>query len=220
MEKLIKQFCENNKRDNGLLLIDMPTGMGKTYAVTKYIAENYENIKGKIFFITQLKKNLPEDDLRKRFGEISKTDTFEKLFLRVENNVDNLCENFDAVKNSLLKYIQDKQFIYKIEREVHLINRKDNISEDDWLLVQQAKDDLSNISEKRLRDLVVEYLRYDANGRERTHSEKKQLIEEDDAYKWIGKLYPTVFSEDKKIFLMSLDKFLLRYATIIDPFFI
>lgn len=219
MEKLIKQFCENNKRDNGLLLIDMPTGMGKTYAVTKYIAENYENIKGKIFFITQLKKNLPEDDLRKRFGEISKTDTFEKLFLRVENNVDNLCENFDAVKNSLLKYIQDKQFIYKIEREVHLINRKDNISEDDWLLVQQAKDDLSNISEKRLRDLVVEYLRYDANGRERTHSEKKQLIEEDDAYKWIGKLYPTVFSEDKKIFLMSLDKFLLRYATIIDSSF-
>ena len=58
MEKLIKQFCENNKRDNGLLLIDMPTGMGKTYAVTKYIAENYENIKGKIIFITQLKKNL------------------------------------------------------------------------------------------------------------------------------------------------------------------
>ena len=221
MEKLIKQFCENNKRDNGLLLIDMPTGMGKTYAVTKYIAENYENIKGKIIFITQLKKNLPEDDLRKRFEEIGKANVFEKLFLRVENNVDNLCENFDMVKDSLLKYIQDKQFIYKIEREVHLINRKDSISENDWLLVQQAKDDLSSTSEKRLRDLVVEYLRYDEHGAERTRSEKKCLIEEDDAYKWIGKLYPTVFSEDKKIFLMSLDKFLLRYATIVDsPFYI
>lgn len=219
MKKLIKQFCENSNRDNGLLLIDMPTGMGKTYAVTKYIAENYENIEGKIFFITQLKKNLPQDDLRKRFEEIGKADEFEKLFLRVENNVDNLCENFDAVKNSLLKYIQDKQFIYKVEREVHIINRKDSISEEDWLLVQQAKDDLSNASEKRLRDLVVEYLRYDANGAERTRSEKKRLIEEDDAYRWIGKLYPTVFSEDKKIFLMSLDKFLLRYTTIVDSSF-
>lgn len=221
MEKLIKQFCENSKRDNGLLLIDMPTGMGKTYAVTKYIAENYENIEGKIFFITQLKKNLPEDDLRKRFEEIGKADVFETLFLRVENNVDNLCKNFDAVKNSLFKCIKDKQFICKIEREIHLINRKDSISEDDWLLVQQAKDDLSSTSEKRLRDSVVEYLRYDANGVERTQREKKRLIEEDDDYKWIGTLYPTVFSEDKKIFLMSLDKFLLKYATIVDsPFYI
>ena len=49
MEKLIKQFCEENKRNNGLLLIDMPTGMGKTYAVTKYIAENYENIEARYF---------------------------------------------------------------------------------------------------------------------------------------------------------------------------
>lgn len=219
MEKLIKQFCEENKRNNGLLLIDMPTGMGKTYAVTKYIAENYENIEGKIFFITQLKKNLPEEDLRKRFEEIGKSDVFERLFLRVENNVDNLCENFDAVKNSLFDYIQDKQLIYKIEREVHLINRKDSISEDDWLLLQQAKDDLGDISEKKLRNMVIEYLRFDANGKERTESEKKRLIKEDDAYKWIGKLYPTAFSEEKKIFLMSLDKFLLRYATIVDSSF-
>lgn len=148
MQKLIKQFCENNVRDNGLLLIDMPTGMGKTYAVTKYIAENYEKVQGKIFFITHLKKNLPEDDLRKRFEEIGKSDEFDRMFLRVENNVDNLCENFDAVKDSLLNYIPDKQLIYKIEREVRLIKRKDNISEDDWLLVQQAKDDLSDASEK------------------------------------------------------------------------
>lgn len=72
MQELIGKFCGDKERDNGLLLIDMPTGMGKTYAVTKYIAENYQNIKGKIFFITQLKKNLPEDDLRKRFEEIGK----------------------------------------------------------------------------------------------------------------------------------------------------
>jgi len=39
---------------------------------------------------------LPEDDLRKRFKEIGKSDVFENLFLRVENNVDNLCKNFDA----------------------------------------------------------------------------------------------------------------------------
>lgn len=219
MQKLIGNFCESKRQDNGLLLIDMPTGMGKTYAVTKYIAENYEKIEGKIFFITQLKKNLPEDDLRKRFEEIGKSDAFDKMFIRVENNVDNLCENFDAVKDKLRDYIKDKQLISKIEREVRLINHKDKIPEDDWLLVQQAKDDLTDISEKKLRDLVVKYLRYDSNGKERKRSEVKRLIEEDDDYKWIGQVYPTVYSADKKIFLMSLDKFLLRFATIVDPSF-
>ncbi len=219
MQELIEKFCGDVKLDNGLLLIDMPTGMGKTYSVTKYIAENYEKIKGKIFFITQLKKNLPEDDLRKQFKEIGKLEEFEKLFLRVENNVNNLCENFHAVKSDLLRFIPDKQLIYKIDREVQLINRKDNLSEDDWLLVQQARDDLSEISEKKLRDLVIEYLRYDSDGKERTRQERKRLISEDKAYRWIGTLYPTALSDDKKIFLMSLDKFLLRYSTIIEPSF-
>ena len=122
MHELIEKFCSDKERDNGLLIIDMPTGMGKTYAVTKYIAENYQNIEGKIFFITQLKKNLPEDDLRKRFEEIGKEEEFEELFLRVENNVDNLCENFDAVRNEINTYIADKKLIRKIEREVQLAN--------------------------------------------------------------------------------------------------
>lgn len=219
MQELIEKFCSDKERDNGLLIIDMPTGMGKTYAVTKYIAENYQNIEGKIFFITQLKKNLPEDDLRKRFEEIGKEEEFEELFLRVENNVDNLCENFDAVRNEINTYIADKKLIRKIEREVQLLNRKGNVDETDWLLVQQAKDDLSDVSEKALRDLVITYLRYDVDGRERTKQERKRLIEEDEAYQWIGRLYPTAFTDEKKIFLMSLDKFLLRYSTIIEPSF-
>lgn len=217
MQKLIGKFCFDNKLDNGLLLIDMPTGMGKTYAVTKFIAENYHKIKGKIFFITQLKKNLPEDDLRQRFKELGKEEDFERLFLRVENNVDNLCENFGAVKEYLNKHIKDKQLIWKIDREVQLINRKSAVTDDDWLLVQQARDDLSEVSEKKLRDLVTAYLKYDDKGKERSVQEKKRLITEDDNYKWIGILYPTVYTDEKKIFLMSLDKFLLRYSTVIEP---
>ncbi|MDE6200825.1 MAG: hypothetical protein K2M47_02940 [Clostridiales bacterium] len=217
MQKLIGKFCVDNKNNNGLLLIDMPTGMGKTYAVTKFIAENYNKIKGKIFFITQLKKNLPEDDLLKRFKELGKEEDFERLVLRVENNVDNLCKNFGAVKKELEKYIKDKQLIWKIDREVQVINRKNAIAEEDWLLVQQARDDLSEVSEKKLRDLVTAYLKYDDKGKERSTQERKQLIAHDDKYSWIGTLYPTVFMDEKKIFLMSLDKFLLRYSTIIEP---
>ena len=38
MYSCIKSFMDNDK-ENGLLLLDMPTGFGKTYSVIKYIAE-------------------------------------------------------------------------------------------------------------------------------------------------------------------------------------
>ena len=151
MKELIEKFC-NDKRKNGLLIIDMPTGLGKTYSVAKFIAENYNRVDGKIFFVTQLKKNLPEDDLRKCFSEIGKESELDRLMLRVENNVDNLCFHFEEVKDDLFRYIHDKFFLQKIEREIKIINHKESFNEDEWLLVQQAKDDLNDVSEKKLRE--------------------------------------------------------------------
>lgn len=218
MKELIEKFC-NDKRKNGLLIIDMPTGLGKTYSVAKYIAENYNRVDGKIFFVTQLKKNLPEDDLRKCFSEIGKESELGRLMLRVENNVDNLCLHFEEAKDDLYRYIHDKFFLQKIEREIKIINHKESFNEDEWLLVQQAKDDLNDVSEKKLREMVSAYLSYDSEGRQRDLKEKRRLIKEDQAYTWIGKLYPTVYMDDKKIFIMSLDKFMMRFSTIIEPSF-
>lgn len=84
-------------------------------------------------------------------------------------------------------------------------------------LVQQARDDLQNELERELRNKVTAYLTYDEKGKERTISQKKKLLENDDKYNWIAKLYPTTQTYKKKIFIMSLDKFLYRYSTIIEP---
>ena len=62
MYKVIRDYCEN-ENTNGLFLIDMPTGFGKTYSVLKYIFEasqQEENKSQLYFFITPLKKNLPK----------------------------------------------------------------------------------------------------------------------------------------------------------------
>ena len=72
MKGLLEKFCNDKNRTNGLLLVDLPTGFGKTYTVAQYISENYDKIDGKIIFVTQLKKNFPEDDLRKCFKAIGK----------------------------------------------------------------------------------------------------------------------------------------------------
>ena len=217
MKEILEKFCNDKERSKGLLLIDMPTGTGKTYRVAEYIANNYEKIEGKIFFVTQLKKNLPEDDLRKCFKDLGKENEIDNVLLRVENNVDNLCINFNSVKKELYEYIGDKQLLNKIEREIKLINGKKNIQDDNMFLVQQARDDLQNELERELRNKVTAYLNYDEKGIERTQSQKKKLLENDDKYKWIAKLYPATQTYKKKIFLMSLDKFLYRYSTIIEP---
>lgn len=119
MRKILEKFCNNKEMSNGLLLIDMPTGTGKTYKVAEYIANNYEKIEGKIFFVTQLKKNLPEDELRKCFSELGKENEIDDVLMRVENNVDNLCINFNSVKQELNQYIGDKLLLHKIGREIN-----------------------------------------------------------------------------------------------------
>jgi type I site-specific restriction endonuclease len=45
MQELLKSFCFS--RDKGLLLVDMPTGTGKTYNAIRFIYENYKNVKNK-----------------------------------------------------------------------------------------------------------------------------------------------------------------------------
>ena len=56
MYNVIKRFAES-EASNGLMLIDMPTGSGKTYSAIEYIFEacrKDENEKRKYIFITTL----------------------------------------------------------------------------------------------------------------------------------------------------------------------
>ena len=71
MYNVIKNYCESETK-NGLFLIDMPTGYGKTYQVIKFIYEaslKPENKNRHFIFVTTLRKNLPEDDLKQWFCE-------------------------------------------------------------------------------------------------------------------------------------------------------
>lgn len=95
MYSCIKSFMDNDK-ENGLLLLDMPTGFGKTYSVIKYIAEfikeNSDTGK-KIFFITTLKKNLPVEELKRRLDEMELLHLFEERVIELKSNVDTVVAN-------------------------------------------------------------------------------------------------------------------------------
>ena len=88
MEELIRHFRE--ERESGLLLIDYPTGVGKTYNAIRYIAEHRDD--EIIFFITPLKKNLFDayEKLKKRIND---NEWINKNVILLKSNFDSLCEN-------------------------------------------------------------------------------------------------------------------------------
>ena len=104
MYDVIKRFAES-EATNGLMLIDMPTGSGKTYSAIKYIFDSClqaENEKRKYIFVTTLKKNLPVDDLRQRFEEAGKTDLFSEKVLFIDSNMDSVIDGWtDDVRRNI-----------------------------------------------------------------------------------------------------------------------
>ena len=108
MQNILNKYCiEDN--DNGLLLIDMPTGSGKTYNIIEFIFNNFDKIKRKVFFITPLKKNLTYDKLMERFKKENRLEEFEKFVLYIKSNLDTIIDNFSTVYDSMpdkIKYLK------------------------------------------------------------------------------------------------------------------
>lgn len=130
MYNIIKNYCENDS-SNGLFLIDMPTGFGKTYSVLKYISDackEKKNKKRKYFFITPLKKNLPVNELKKFFEKTLKTKDFSEKVLVVKSNIDMVMENYDKVANSIPDDIRKTDEYKKFKEQLSFLKsiEKDN----------------------------------------------------------------------------------------------
>ena len=54
MKNVIKNYCENDKIKNGLVLLDMPTGSGKTHSVLDFIHDYIVACGEKKIFLLQL----------------------------------------------------------------------------------------------------------------------------------------------------------------------
>lgn len=195
-----------NKSEKGLFLLQLPTGNGKTYNSVQAI-KNFSEIanKRKIIYLTTLNKNLPEEDFKKAFGS---EDLYNKNVLRLRSNFDevvdkildldvpeemqtesyeSLCKAVKEYKSALSKKISDKRYI--------------NI----------LKDDVNN-AERIFRKFIYNLLKNNFS----TASKRKYAIKTDKKYKWIGKLYPAVFTDDYKIIMMSISKFMKRNSVVYD----
>ena len=223
MKQAIVNFCK--AMDTGLFLLDMPTGFGKTYSVLDFMVDNYDSPEfkdKKIFFVTTLKKNLPDKELREHFAKRGKTGDYDKYCLRIDANVDMVVEKLEELYRArkIPPTITMKQEFKDLHGSVKLLNEygdkkcelkgtsRDIIN----VLCKSAEDVIRKQQEGAFRRVIESELK-----QFKTPKEKLKNIANNPDYQWIGGLYPAVYTREKRIFFMSMDKFFLGNTTIIEP---
>lgn len=193
MYTAIKNYCDNDNT-NGLFLLDMPTGYGKTYSVLKYIYEasmDEANSKKRFFFITTLKKNLPDEELRNWFAESDQLDKFNEKFLFIDANADCV---IDCLTNEIINEIPieiKKTDEYKsFVQDVKFLKEQENTNKVELRgFVGSIKDNLRSKSEPNFRRLLQTILAKEFS----TVNERIYAIKTNKKWQWLGKLYPAVF---------------------------
>lgn len=202
--------------ENGLLLFNPPTGSGKTHNVLSWIYHNYKEFcKGnkKIFFVTNLKKNLPDQKLKneffKRYNEL---EDFDKYVTFLDSNTDCLVKRFEQVENSINEYFKNSTIFYSIKSNVSEINKhQTNATLKSY--VAKLNEELRNDLEPKFRRSIEKFLKENYSNRQ----ERIKAIQTDKNLNWIAELYPAVFSSKKKIFFLSIDKFYHKNSTLVEP---
>ncbi len=213
MLRILNNYCN---KENGLLLFDPPTGSGKTYAVLEWIFENYNRYcidNKKIFFVTNLKKNLPFDELRDSFFKPNKKlAEFEKDVVFLDSNSDCLIKRFEAVENNINPYFKSNKVFNSIKKNISLINNYNNNSSFNSF-VFKLKEEIRKEFEPEFRKIIENYLKDNFNNKQ----ERIKAIQKNNEFKWIGELYPAVFTSKRKIVFLSIDKFYYKNSTLVEP---
>lgn len=209
MRNVIKNFCEDEQTSNGLFLIDMPTGAGKTYEVIHYIKELMEKYPDKkIFFVTTLKKNLddPYNDLINILSEEQKKKVF-----RIKPNIDFVKENFNSIKNDVKKNekVWKSNEFKQLEEKYEIVDiLKERKKETKFNEFQEAEYNFRKMLTYKLHEVFKQ------------RTKKLQAINTMPEWQWIGELYPSVFTQDYSVYFLTIDKFLLEHSTIVEhPYF-
>ncbi|WP_430409819.1 hypothetical protein [Kordia sp.] len=214
MIEILENHCNEN---NGLLLFNPPTGSGKTHNVLTWIFENYKEYckeNRKIFFITNLKKNLPYEELKDNFFiPNKKLNDFEKDVIFLDSNSECLIENFDDVINSINSYFKNHSIYREVKSIIANINYYSKKGRSFKSFVDEQKNKLRKELEPKFRGIIEKYLKDNFKNRQ----ERIRAIKTQDELKWIGELYPAVFTSKRKVFFLSIDKFYFKNSTLVEP---
>lgn len=198
MLELLNRYCLDNTKETGLMLLDMPTGTGKTYNVLQFIKSYLrQNKDKKIFFVTTLKKNL-DDPYNELLNDLKDEPDLCDTVFRVLSNKEYAIKKFGEIKKNIkIKEIRSSEEFKSFDALISAgVNNPD------------AYVDI----EGKFRYLI----RITLSRKFRTKQEKLNAIKNDEDWKWVGELYPVVFSEEKRVFFITMKKLIYSFDTIIE----
>lgn len=218
ISNLIKQSYTHyvTEYKEGLVLAPFPTAIGKTYSACQAIAElvkSGDTAGRKILFVTPLKKNLPDKDMRAAFE--SRGMNYENEVVKVLSNQDCIREAeknlvFDEVPDCIRKLpccVEMRSCLRKMEEAENSRNR----AEKELVKIRYMPSFSS--SERQFRD-AIHKLMY------RTARKNKCTIEyiiSHEQFSWVSKIYPQV-NENYSVYMMSMHKLLMGQCRIVRKY--
>lgn len=205
MKTTIEKFIKQN--DNGLFLLDSPTGFGKTTAVLNIIKEY---LKGesladveRIFFVTNLKTNLPIDDL---FKLLTEDERRQCALIKAydEDVIDNWKDVFIS-EETIRSSKEFKALNSDIEILLDLQKEKKKLEQDGLPVlkkqksIESFKNKIATLSEPAFRKMIQNAYFFG-----QSLVKKKNFINDNE---WFRKLYPICEMEKKKVVFLTTAKF-------------
>lgn len=228
MYETIKKFCENDLT-NGLFLMDLPTGFGKTHNVIQYIFDatcEEKNKDKKFFFVTNLKKNLPEKQLRELFEKNGRKEEFERKFLYLNSNAELAIEGYknskkrtdrpplrNRVPKDILEWEETKFFFQDLQ---DIVAQREGKMNGEFTNSSSLENTFATKIERDFRHRVEMQLRSEF----KKSDERKRAVLQDERWSWLGELYESTKTSDKQIIILSAKKFVTKNDTLVEaPYF-
>lgn len=217
-------FCKMD--GNGFLPIPLPTGSGKSTAIFNFIyAVLKENLtQNKIILITSLKKNLQIDALKSVFEKNDDIELYDKNILFLKSNTDCVMDNLPALikENQIPERILDLPVFTKLLSAVNFCNKYENItSQEIQDTVNERKEKIRQELEPNFRYYIKQTLKDEFKNNLGKNAKYKLKLDYINGigkkdWQWLLKLYPQILTNEKQVYIMSMDKFLLRNDPIIE----
>lgn len=211
----LEKFFSNPCESSGLLIAEAPTGYGKTYetiqAIYRYIEKGG---KSQILFITNLLKNLPEDELRNIYEQNGRGALFKKEVL---------------VLSSVASNVEKAIFAKKIPPEFQTDAYQELLSAcQKKKQYQQQFGEAGKEITKHIDDQIREKLEPQFRRELEVHLQKtfpggpgprRDAIRNKEKYKWMATFYPAIFWTEYKVLLLSVKKLMARNISLVEPSF-
>ncbi len=210
MQEILEKYCLN-KKANGLLLLSMPTGFGKTHNVLDFIYKHYKDFvvyKRKIFFVTNLKKNLPYQELQERFRANGAEDAYNKHVLFIDSNAEAVINHLLSIDSQIPDQFKTKNY-NQLKSNIEALKNNGKLPKTVKSILENA---IHNELEPSFRKFISEHLHREF----KTKKKRLDAIKNDPDYQWIGNLYPAVFTDEKTIIFLSMDKFIRKNTTLVE----